>query len=958
MSLEQGQQDLSRYSFPHLDDTAFPLLENVDVYDYKNDFDYSRWTDTTKIYLCNVLWNNDYRDVVKFENDEKRDAYFNSLDGYTVELTSAFNVAPDGTVKVPVPYQVATRYNYLYVDLPIMTSDEEPINYEDTRRTRRYYYFINGIAQNAPSSTTLIVALDNWTTYINNVQIPYIMLERGHAPMAAIKTDTYLANPIANNQYLLAPDFDFSNGNSIVANSKFVPINNKEKYILFATTMSISQITSQTYPTPIDTQNTPPTYADYDARWGYQYTVNDYVWGIGGYNYDGMYTNSTPFQSAGGSIPNNTRMVAVKASDAASMFSIMQTQIPFFFKTIKACFMVDSSMFAKGTQFTFCGVTCWIVNPAADSVINTLSLAKADFGYDSKYAEITKLYTSPYATIEVTDNNGISKSFKIENTSSVQVHQATALAFPYISIQAYLTGIDGSGSATYTWQNITASTNTRRIYADDWGDYLWDWEIPTYALSVRGYDDAKASTYPKQSIDRYNAIAEYHKTVSMANTQYENAKDGADTTQTMTNNSADVENTNAVNMANTIKTNNDASASTAKTNADNSALCARDNTNNQAQNLIDNNKLDITRANQNNGDNLIQIGDSVVIANKMNLANQAWDAGLSRAVTGIENTQATVNGVVNAVSGYMNGQAQGIAAIGNMNLMGAVSAAIEGWSNVASAGISTWVTVAANSAMTEATIQNTEDKTKALNQNNNDQRDITRLFNSSVTTNNVLCSKSMTENTRDMMNENATRTKTMENTNAANTKTTSNSNNSRTNTTSVANANRTQTNAKTNSKLNRDTTVSNANYTRLNAVKNAKISLEQRRISNRNQYYSYRLAAPVEYGATTGDPTLDAFERRGLQIKIRTQAKGEIAQAGDLMLRYGYALNQVWNVMQSGYVLMKHFTYWKAADIWINEGSGVNQDAQKDIQRAFENGVTIWSNPDEIGKVSIYDNWN
>ena len=54
--------------------------------------------------------------------------------------------------------------------------------------------------------------------------------------------------------------------------------------------------------------------------------------------------------------------------------------------------------------------------------------------------------------------------------------------------------------------------------------------------------------------------------------------------------------------------------------------------------------------------------------------------------------------------------------------------------------------------------------------------------------------------------------------------------------------------------------------------------------------------------------------------------------------------------------IMNYFTYWKASDIWINSGEGVNQKAVKDIQNIFEKGVTIWSDPTKIGKVSVYDN--
>ena len=75
--------------FGRLHDTRFPNIDNVDVYAYKNEFDYSRWVAGTKIKLCNVLWNSDYSDVALFKTNIERDRWFNELqDYYTIELES------------------------------------------------------------------------------------------------------------------------------------------------------------------------------------------------------------------------------------------------------------------------------------------------------------------------------------------------------------------------------------------------------------------------------------------------------------------------------------------------------------------------------------------------------------------------------------------------------------------------------------------------------------------------------------------------------------------------------------------------------------------------------------------------------------------------------------------------------------------------------------------------------
>lgn len=45
-----------------------------------------------------------------------------------------------------------------------------------------------------------------WTTYINDMQFDYILLERGHAPVAATSVADYLASPRENSEYLLTAD--------------------------------------------------------------------------------------------------------------------------------------------------------------------------------------------------------------------------------------------------------------------------------------------------------------------------------------------------------------------------------------------------------------------------------------------------------------------------------------------------------------------------------------------------------------------------------------------------------------------------------------------------------------------------------------------------------------------------------------------------------------------------------
>ena len=124
--------------FPHLDGAnSFPHLDTVGVFRYANDFDYSRWAPDTRLTICSVPWCGDYENVVKFDDDEARDAYLDGIAGPREVLTTAVHVKPDGTVKLPYPVSVIQRYNYLVVDLPTPTSDAQPIPYADMPRKRR-----------------------------------------------------------------------------------------------------------------------------------------------------------------------------------------------------------------------------------------------------------------------------------------------------------------------------------------------------------------------------------------------------------------------------------------------------------------------------------------------------------------------------------------------------------------------------------------------------------------------------------------------------------------------------------------------------------------------------------------------------------------------------------------------------------------------------------------------------
>ena len=55
--------------------------------------------------------------------------------------------------------------------------------------------------------------------------------------------------------------------------------------------------------------------------------------------------------------------------------------------------------------------------------------------------------------------------------------------------------------------------------------------------------------------------------------------------------------------------------------------------------------------------------------------------------------------------------------------------------------------------------------------------------------------------------------------------------------------------------------------------------------------------------------------------------------------------------------VMKHFTYWKCTEVWCSGSGNALEDAQNAVKDILIRGVTVWDTPEDIGRVSIYDNF-
>ena len=150
-----------------------------------------------------------------------------------------------------------------------------------------------------------------------------------------------------------------------------------------------------------------------------------------------------------------------------------------------------------------------------------------------------------------------------------------------------------------------------------------------------------------------------------------------------------------------------------------------------------------------------------------------------------------------------------------------------------------------------------------------------------------------------------------------------------------------------------DTTVGNAARSRNTSVTNAKNVMTNTRSNVSAAWRDLLNHAAQPVGAYGGDNFSQATGLDTMTVKIVTEDNGAIAAAGDYMLRYGIASNKLYN--RPTLTPCRHFTYWRAADIWTVCPLAQNEQLQT-IRDIFNSGVTIWTQPEEVGGDFTHDN--
>lgn len=907
--------------FPNLHGVNdFPNVNNVRVFNqYKNAFDYTRWKADTQLLLCSVPWDGN-NNVVKFESDDKRNEWFANATGYRDTLQTEMRILPDGVIKVPIPFDGSGLFNYCWVTFPIAPTAAKPLDYEPVNGVRHWGFFIDDLKFRSPSCTELQLSVDWWTTFINDVSVKSMQLNRGHYALShAASVADYLSDPHLHTAWLKGKE-----------------------------------------PESVDTRITNVKLS---------YLLNDdapyLVFDVGAAAEDGSFNDGVParsyhFRNVSGFPSGSILAVALTDADAFSRGAPVG-----FWQCVRAAYVVPYKWLAFGADETVGGVRVRQVLGGIHAT-QDCKLTAADFNYDKEYSGLTKLYTSPYAYVHLVSDSGQDIMIAPETLGSTQSLEITSeITAAGARILSYLNGLGSSDISHIVFQNMSSNKFSQ---SGAWQKTLIRWEIPAFAVYQ---SSAEYNNYTKQWS---RAQARANAACAQAN-----ANASASTAQMNANASASAALGNANASASTAEANANASADTAKANADASANISANNTYRSTANAVTcaaNNAGNIT------ANNATSVGANSAIVATSN-ANAMTGAGFSnnKLKTDVQydignmnanfdseqaylatsqannNAQAATQGV----TGIVNGAVSTIASALTGNIMGAVGSAVSTVTGAMNQGASWGAT---NAAITISMSNNTKTYNQSVTSAYGKQdASLNFTTNSTSLNNSTTASNAATQNNASttianrnaaLTNTNARNTQSAQNANATDSANMTKSNASRTQGLTKDNASRSYNVTVRNAKRSSDTLIANAQRSYNTSVANAKRNYDNSIAAVNNGILTDNAGAPHTFGAVANaeNTTIKPAE---VQVKIERACDDDIARCGDSFYRYGYTCSRNIGTFDN-FNIMKHFTYWQADEVWMRANNNAPENAILHIRDILETGTTVWRDPKEIGAVSIYDN--
>lgn len=424
--------------FPHLKDApAFPEAGRELYRQIGGSFDYTQWGEGARLTLLSVPWGvydpAIMTDRPGFDTAEERERWFASYIASTATETHVLDTRVryqiDDYIDVPFTFDYAARYNYLrvqYPDAPVPTGNAG---------LRTWYYHITDIRYGSPSSTTLLLVPDWWTIAAPLMDISHMMLARGHAPMSLTDVDAYLEAPMASSASLLTPDVDFGGGAVRVASSHDEVINDGDIYAV----LCLSGVA------------------------------------ISGNGYGALPFDASTFVQG---VPSDFQY-AVPTASLSDFLDTWLANAPETMQALDALYFCSSKLLSLGRAIELWGTTVYQL-AAGSSYSIDFELSRESFRYPARVADLAKLYTFPYARIELADERGSVTELRIEELQSGTVRADIALngAFPWLKISAHIEGVAGARSV------LTFRTASQHSFAAGgrWYDTLREWDVPCFEI--------------------------------------------------------------------------------------------------------------------------------------------------------------------------------------------------------------------------------------------------------------------------------------------------------------------------------------------------------------------------------------------------------------------------------------------------------------------------------------------
>lgn len=555
--------------------------------------DYSpEWvSNRTQIKMCQVPWDDEYRNVIDWQNFDKNH-YFENIEGRTFDLETPWNLKklevfkPSlngyvGECDVPLTFEECLLYNYLHVRQYRQHVAKGEI-IED------FYFFISSFDKIAPNTTRLNIHNDIWTQYVSHFENRYMQLTRGHYPHYLTPVQEFFDNPLRCEVDLREPEPDLPSVKRYNPYEKFTQLDDELCAVIVCTCSLRSEKlinAGEKFWEKLDMYGTSILE---EGRFSSKHeTFSPLNNGSTIYRRSrgsdpiGSYWDDSPKPSVAYSEKFHNSPVQqlycykMQPENVAKILDYLNSYAAYAVSHIQAIYMLPDRLVRSGQSCTLAGnIEASEIEPGVSlDEIEKISLTPEDFGYDN--LEFSKLFTSQFATVRITTLGGESVDLAFEDFSSdVSIYGRSSTVFPFLKLEAFLVGVGSDIHHTYNFKSFTGTQS--HIFGGAFEDTRIDFEVPIYGVYVSG--DVKNALDFVNNITEREKIARNNRTkVLSAETSRYNSYNSALATESQTIFNANVAKFTGDNSNTASKTTADRSAATAKANADRSANTTQSN---------------------------------------------------------------------------------------------------------------------------------------------------------------------------------------------------------------------------------------------------------------------------------------------------------------------------------------------------------------------------------------------